>query len=100
MGFESGAGIDLLEVSDVSGQKTATVTEVPSDASVGELVEQLLAELQLTRNDSSGRPLTYHARLDREGRHLLHSERVGDALQSGDRLVLQPNIDAGGCPLR
>jgi hypothetical protein len=99
MGFESGAGIDVLEVSDVSGQKTATVTEVPPDASVGELVEQLLVELQLTRNDSSGRPLTYHARLDREGRHLLHSERVGDALQSGDRLVLQPNIDAGGARL-
>jgi hypothetical protein len=91
-----GGGIGVLEVSDVSGQKTATVTDVPSDASVGELVEQLLAELQLTRNDSSGRPLTYQARLDREGRHLLASERVGDALHAGDHLVLQPNIDAGG----
>ncbi len=96
MRYQSGAGIDVLEVSDVSGQKTATITEVPPDASIGELVEQLLAELRLTRNDSSGRPLTYYARLDREGRHLLHSELVGEALQSGDRLVLQPNIDAGG----
>ena len=96
MSFDETGGIAVLEVSDVSGQKTATVTDVPSDASVGELVEQLLAELQLTRNDSSGRPLTYQARLDREGRHLLASERVGDALHAGDRLVLQPNIDAGG----
>jgi hypothetical protein len=42
-----------------------------------------------------GRPLTYHARLDREGRHLQSSELVGQALQEGDRVVLQPNIDAG-----
>jgi len=89
-------GIGLLEVSDVSGQKGMTVSDVPTEASVGELVEQLLAEMQLTREDVSGRPLTYHARLEREGRHLHGSERVGDALQTGDRLVLQPNIDAGG----
>jgi hypothetical protein len=43
----------------------------------------------------SGRPLTYHARLEREGRHLHASERVGDAVQNGDKVVLQPNIDAG-----
>lgn len=96
MQFDEGSGIGLLEVSDVSGQKTATVSDVPRDASVGELVEQLLAELQLTKNDTSGRPLTYHARLEREGRHLQPSELVGNALMSGDRVVLQPNIDAGG----
>jgi hypothetical protein len=88
--------IALLEVSDVSGQKSATVSDVPPDASIGDLVEHLLAELNLTRNDASGRPLTYHARLEREGRHLQASERIGEALLSGDRLVLQPNIDAGG----
>ncbi len=88
--------IGLLEVSDVSGQKTALVSDVPPDSSIGDIVDQLLAELHLNRNDSSGRPLTYHARLEREGRHLIASERAGDALQSGDRLVLQPNIDAGG----
>lgn len=95
MQLNQSAGIALLEVSDVSGQKTATVSDIPDDASIGELVDQLLEELQLTRNDTSGRPLTYHARLDREGRHLLSSERAGAALKSGDRLVLQPNIDAG-----
>ena len=94
--FDHDEGIALLEVSDVSGQKTATVSDVPGDASIGELVEQLLEELCLTRNDSSGRPLTYHARLDREGRHLHATETAREALQSGDRLVLQPNIDAGG----
>ena len=96
MPFTEESAIGLLEVSDVSGQKTATVSDLPPDASIGELVDQLLEELRLTRNDTSGRPLTYQARLDREGRHLLASERAGDALRSGDRLVLQPNIDAGG----
>lgn len=90
------SSIALLEVTDVSGQKGATVSDIPPDASIGELVDHLLAELKLTRNDASGRPLTYHARLEREGRHLLASERAGEALLSGDRLVLQPNIDAGG----
>jgi len=94
--FGEEQGIGVLEVSDVTGQKTATVSDVPADASIGEIVEQLLSELNLTRNDTSGRPLTYQARLDREGRHLQSSERAGEALQSGDRLVLQPNIDAGG----
>lgn len=96
MSSSENQGIGLLEVSDVSGQKTATVSDVPADASIGEIVEQLLSELNLTRNDTSGRPLTYQARLDREGRHLQASERAGESLRSGDRLVLQPNIDAGG----
>jgi hypothetical protein len=95
MTYMEEGNVALLEVSDVTGQKSATVNDVPADASVGELVEQLLDELRLTRHDTSGRPLTYQARLDREGRHLHGSERVGEALQSGDRLVLQPNIDAG-----
>jgi hypothetical protein len=93
---DEGTGIQLLDVTDVSGQKRMTVDEFERDASVGELVEQLLSEMDLTREDRDGRAVTYQARLEREGRHLLPSERVGDALQHGDRLVLHPNIDAGG----
>jgi hypothetical protein len=55
----------------------------------------MLGQMNLPQNDVSGRPLTYHARLEREGRHLHASERVGDAVQNGDKVVLQPNIDAG-----
>ena len=51
--------------------------------------------MQLPEADAHGQPLTYHARLEREGRHLHGSEIIGEALQSDDRLVLQPNIDAG-----
>ena len=85
-----------LQVSDVSGQRLHRVRGIPGDSTVGELVQGLLARMHLPRNDAGGRPLTYHARLEREGRHLLASEVVGKALQDEDRLVLQPNIDAGG----
>jgi hypothetical protein len=84
-----------LQASDVSGQNLANARGVPADSTVGELVQGLLAQMKLPRNDVAGRPLNYHARLDREGRHLHASEIVGDALQQQDRIVLQPNIDAG-----
>jgi hypothetical protein len=87
--------LKLLEVSDVSGQKRMTVDDVAEGSRISELVDQFLAELDLVREDAEGRPLSYHARLDREGRHLNGAERAGDALRSGDLLVLQPNIDAG-----
>jgi hypothetical protein len=85
-----------FEVSDVSGQKVMQVGDVPVDATVTELIEGLLTRMRLPPNDSGGRPLTYQARLDREGRHLGGAERVADAVQPGDRLTLQPNVDAGG----
>ena len=84
-----------LEAKDASGQKTAVAEGVPSDSTVGELVEGLVSEMKLPANDVEGRPLSYRGRLEREGRALNPSERVGDALQEEDRIVLQPNIDAG-----
>ena len=85
-----------LQATDVSGQKVVNVTNVPGDSTVGELVQTLLAKMMLPKNDVSGHPLTYHALLEREGRHLHASEWVHEALKpAGDRVVLQPNIDAG-----
>ena len=84
-----------LKVSDVSQQKLASVTDVQPGATVGELVQGLLDELSLPQNDPAGRSLTYRALLHRESRHLHASERVGDALETGDSLTLQPNVDAG-----
>ena len=88
-------GLDL-QVSDVSGQRLHRVRAVPGDTTVGELLQGVLSPMKLPRNDASGRPVVYHARLDREGRHLHGSEIVGQALQNEDHLILQPNIDAGG----
>jgi hypothetical protein len=84
-----------LEISDVSGQKVFAVSNAPADGTVGELVHAMLGKMNLPKNDSSGAPLSYQARLEREGRHLNSSEKIGDALEVGDRLTLQPNIDAG-----
>jgi len=84
-----------LEISDVSGQKVFSVANAPTANTVGDLIREILGHMNLPRNDSSGAPLTYQARLEREGRHLHASERIGDALESRDRLTLQPNVDAG-----
>ncbi len=84
-----------LEISDVSGQKLFKVANAPVNNSVGELIHEMIGKMNLPRNDASGAPLTYQARLEREGRHLNASERIGDALEANDRLTLQPNIDAG-----
>lgn len=87
-------GINLT-VSDVSGQKVFRVPKAPPDATVGELVNSLLSQMNLPANDPNGQPLAYAARLEREGRHLNASETVGEALEAGDKIQLQPNIDAG-----
>jgi hypothetical protein len=84
-----------VEISDVSGQKRFKVTNAPVDNSVGELIHEMIGKMNLPRNDPSGAPLTYQARLEREGRHLNAAEKIGDALEANDRLTLQPNIDAG-----
>ena len=85
-----------FEVSDVTGQKVLAVSGVPRESTIGDLVRSLIGRMRLPASDTAGRPLTYHARSDREGRHLLGSERVADAVRPGDRVVLQPNVDAGG----
>jgi len=85
-----------FEISDVTGQKVLAVSGMPEDVTVSELIQGLVGKMRLPLNDASGRPLSYHARLDREGRHLQGAERVAEAVRSGDRVVLQPNVDAGG----
>ncbi len=84
-----------LFASNVSGQNTVKVAGVNPELSISELLNGLTTKMRLTTTDSEGRALTYQARLEREGRHLHASETVGEALQPGDRLTLQPNIMAG-----
>ena len=84
-----------LRVSDVSGQRTVRAPAVPADATIGEMVQKLIAKMNLPQSDSEGRPLRWQARLNREGRHLRGSETVGDALRDDDAVTLSPNIDAG-----
>jgi hypothetical protein len=92
---DSNAGGLEIEATDVTGHHTFRVRDYPERSTVDDLVRTLVAGMELSHTDPTGTPYTYHARLDREGRHLHASEIVGDALQTGDRISLQPNIDAG-----
>jgi hypothetical protein len=51
--------------------------------------------LGLVSRDRAGRELEYRARLEREGRQLHSSERVGEVLRRDDEIVLTPRIHAG-----
>ena len=86
-----------VSASDVSGQRRFRGRLQP-DSTVGEMIQGFVATMRLPRNGAGGEPLVYHALLEREGRHLHASERVSQALLPEDRVVLQPNVDAGGRP--
>lgn len=84
-----------LSAEDVSGYRKVRAAGISPEMTVGELVEGLVPKMELPGKDAVGRPVSYHARSDREGRHLHASELVGDVLEPGDHLVLQPYIQAG-----
>ena len=88
------ATLDLF-ASEMTGQKRFRLGKVPLQSSVGEIVRGALARMGLGQRDRDGRELEYRARLERDGRQLHNSERVGDVLRSGDELVLTPRINAG-----
>ena len=84
-----------FEATDVSGQKVAMVSNIPVGATVTDMIEGVLPDMNLPKNDTAGYAITYQALLEREGRHLGGRELVHDALEEGDRVVLHPNLDAG-----
>jgi hypothetical protein len=84
-----------LVASDISEQKSVEVQDVPDEAAVAEVLDAIVRQMKLPSNDVEGRPLVYQALLPREGRHLRADEKVGEALAPGDKIILQPNIEAG-----
>jgi hypothetical protein len=84
-----------LEISDVSGQKRAIVRDVDPEIPASVLVEQLIHDMREPRHDVEGRPLAYNFLRTRDGLHIRPSERIGTAAQSGDKLVLHPDVEAG-----
>ena len=79
---------------DVTGQRRLS-QPVPRTSTVDELIRGFGERMQLLREDGEGRPVTWSARLVREGRALHRSERVGEAMQDLDEIRLQPEISAG-----
>ena len=92
--MKSTATLDIL-ATDVTGQNVVNINSLDREMSVGELLEALVPRMKLPREGNGGRALTYHARLEREGRHLHTTEVVGESLQPQDRIMLQPTIEAG-----
>lgn len=91
---------DMITITarDVTGQRR-TSYEIPRSSSVNDLIDQVGDRMNLLREDADGRPITWFARHEREGRNLHRSEKVGDALQDSDEIRLQPEISAGGNPV-
>ncbi len=54
-----------LKASDVTGQNTVRVPEVPRDATVSDLVRGLLFKMGLVREDAAGQPLAPSISLSR-----------------------------------
>lgn len=82
-----------LEISDM--QKDFRMNNVPETATVSELIRAAIPRMGLPVKDDSGAPVAYRAHLEREARHLNDSEVIGVALKDKDRVVFQPDIDAG-----
>ena len=69
-----------VNVEDVSGHKRVRAAGISPDMTIAELVQGLIPKMELPGSDPEGRPVAYHVRSDREGRHLHGSEIVGDVL--------------------
>ncbi len=80
---------------DVTRQRRHHLRGVRPDATVRDLVAELVDRLGLSRHSPSGAEYAFYARSDREGRYLLEREILGDVLQPGDTLTIQPSIVAG-----
>ena len=82
-----------LELSDM--QKDFRLKDIATTATIRELISAAIPKMKLPSKDDSGSSISYRARHERAGRHLNDSELVGDSLKNDDRLVLEPNIEAG-----
>jgi hypothetical protein len=84
-----------LVVQDVSGQKRALAKDVDPELPARVLVERLIQDLRVPRNDVEGRVIAYSMVRARDRVHINPSERIGASTQPGDVLVLQPEVEAG-----
>jgi len=85
-----------LTARDASGQRRFAVRNVRGDTTIQELIHGLVPRMGLPAEDASGMPQSFHAFLERDGRHLRSLETVADALRNNDEIVLHPDVQAGG----
>jgi hypothetical protein len=87
-----------LTARDTTGQRRFSVHELRSDTTVQELIHGLVPRMGLPTEDSTGTPQSFHAFLERDGRHLRSGDTVGEALREGDEIILHPDVQAGAWP--
>lgn len=83
--------------SDVAGQRVVTA-RLRRDMTVGEAMRHARARMSLPETSLDGNPVSYRGHLEESagvGRPLASTERVGDALSTGARVVVQEEIQAG-----
>jgi len=83
-----------ITAKDVTGQRRVDYN-VPKSSTVDELLDHLGTRMNLLREDAEGRPITWFARHEREGRSLHRSEVAGDVFHDRDEVRIQPEISAG-----
>ena len=84
-----------LTARDASGQRKYALRDVHADTTVQDLLRRLVPRMGLPAEDSTGAQQSFHAFLERDGRHLRSSETIGDALRNEDEIVLHPDVQAG-----
>lgn len=84
-----------LNVSLASGQGVQYLDFNPGDTTVRELVEDLSPQMDLPKSDAEGRPQVYQAMRERGQLHLHGDARLADVLESGDSVVILPDVQAG-----
>jgi hypothetical protein len=82
-------------VVDTTGQRRFRASDVRRDMTVGEAFKRFLPRLGLGSRDRTGAPQTFRMRLDREGRNLFPSQRIGDAVENGAQVTVERSIQAG-----
>lgn len=83
-----------FEIEDFTGNVRRRARQVPSDVTVGELVEGYTKQLKLPEVDAQGRPVLYGARTS-SGDTLNSSDRIGDVVVEDEVVTLTKSVTAG-----
>ena len=80
---------------DIAGLKAVNWVPRSNNQTVGEMVDELVAELKLPEDDGVS-PIVYSARRESDGMALSASEKAFDVLSENETMiVLEPDVNAG-----
>jgi hypothetical protein len=83
-----------VRAQDVAGLKAVSWVPRSNNQTVGEMIDELVAELKLPEDDGVS-PIVYSARRESDGMALSASEQAIDVLSDDETVVLEPDVNAG-----